>query len=222
MEENLISQAIAFLLHNPIGWFIIAIIVILLIYLKKIRQPDYFKEEKLSDVLEEKFIKKLEIIKSQKKYKDLKRGSDTIGKILRCATWETKNKKNIIKFYLFEIGSKNLIEQKIQKFLRIKIKLFIVPANLVNFKNGYFCIEELSDINVFGNICFISSVAKKYIENLAWAKAREDELEENINYAKKVSYYSMRQSLGIERLEKLAELQRKKWEAKIEDLVKED
>ena len=221
MEDGLVSQAVEFLMNNPIGWLIIGVIVVLLIYIKKIRQPDYFEEAKLSEVLEEKFLKKLEIIKSDMKYKNLKRGSDTVGKILRCAIWETKDKRNSKTIYLFEIGGKDPLKQFLQRFLRIGIKLFVVPSDLVTLKNNYFCIGELSDINTFGNICFISTLSKKYIENLAWAKAREDELEENINYAKKVSYYSMKQGLGIERLEKLASLEKKKWDSKVEDLVKE-
>lgn len=145
--------------------------------------------------------------------------------------WESKPKKKkdmpkepqkeletLTKLEIFEIATGQGFFSYIQELLRMNLKIVLIPSDFVKrFSNefynnhvDYFNIPSDIDVIAFGEIFFYGFDSYKYIKGQAWLYGREKELEELINYPKRVVFLDSRHAKHTEELEKIYALDEKR------------
>lgn len=208
---------------SPTGMILIGGVILFYYFYQRKKLPDAFEQKALSDILKERLSGTLDIIcDKESTFGTLRRGDQTLGKIKKYGyvKFETpqklKTKKDdsdviIDKLHLFEIQKTKGMFDFFLGLLRLNIVLMIVPSPFVKRYSleyekdhvDFFSLIEGIDLISFGKIYFYGWSAFTYIKGHAWLKGREDELEELINYPKRVVYLDTRHTKHMEDLDKL-------------------
>jgi len=109
---------------------------------------------------------------------------------------------------LFNINNKYAIVE------REKIKDIVIEKN--GIAKTYWNIDVKTPVYYFGNIYLYGYYPLQYVtKDLAWTYGREKELEELVNYAKKIVFMEGQHAKGIDTLEEIQELEAKKYKDKL-------
>lgn len=237
IESSPVRQIQTFI-FSPLGIIIISAVFLTWFYLRRKKAPDLFKPVELSIILKDRLTGTLKIIEeSNKNFGTIRSGDITIGKIKKHGVVKfeipIKQKKkgekdiNIETLHLFEARTTTGILTFIMDILRINLTILIIPEQFVkrySLEHGedhidYFNITEHLDIVSFGQIYFYGWSALEYIKGHAWLKGREDELEELINYPKRVVYLDTRHTKHMEEIDKIYALDKSRRDSYLGSLM---
>lgn len=237
IEDSPVRQFQNFI-FSPMGIIILSGVFLAWFYLRRKKTPDLFKPVELSTILKDRLSGTLKIIEENNtNFGTIRAGDITIGKIKKHGIVKfeipIKHKKKedsdliIETLHLFEVRTTTGLLTFIMDLLRIDLTILIIPDPFIkrySLEEGedhidYFNIIEHLDIVSFGGIYFYGWSALKYIKGHAWLKGREDELEELINYPKKVVYLDTQHTKHMEEVDKIYALDKSRRDSYLGSLM---
>jgi len=143
-------------------------------------------------------------------------------KTTKKETGDIKDKRKpgdrIVRLNIFEVSTHRGLFGLVKEFLGIGFILIIIPDPIVkriSFEQNhkiidYFNVTQDLDITSFGNVYFYGSDSFDYLKGQAWLKGREDELEELVNYSKRVVFLETHHARHVEEMDELYAMDEKK------------
>lgn len=242
VQEPVLGNMVINFIFSPIG-FAIAFIIIasvgFLFLFKKFRGifKSDFKTIPLESILRQQYTSIIKVTKIRGSWGSLRKEDQKIGKIVGVGKVHyttpknPKSKKNKkIEYeekdlYIFKLSFnpnipiiRNILDATIEK-----PKFAIAPVNNVRRidieKGGklksYFNIDPNIPVFSFADVYLYGYYSRKLNQDVSWNYAREKEMEELVNYAKRIVFLEASHSKRIDTFEELEKLEKDKYNSRL-------
>jgi len=239
MSDDIFTQAINFFSSNPlilIGILLaLSFILIFYFFFKTGKRPQVFKPIPLELIVKKQLDDIIKLVKVNGNFSYLRKSDVTIGRILDVGlikfypkndkTKENKGKRLMIIKLSFNPNIPLI--KDILDTLELNVRYAIIPYSIVKITSYnwkwktkiYINIPENIEVYSFANIYIYGYDVYKFIDSISWLYARRSELEELVNYPKKIVFLETMHSKKINELEEIYKLEEKKFKSKMGSLA---
>lgn len=123
-------------------------------------------------------------------------------------------------FYAFKICGKGKVSRFMASWFDIGIKYILVDKSIIEEDLQNFKINPYSQPSQFLDVYIFSSAGKKFIDDIAYKIALEQQLESFANWIPKMTFHEIEQAKGKASLDSLEQIYEKRKKESIDELIK--
>jgi len=238
-NSDIFTQAINFVKANPLIVFgillIVAFILIFYMLFKNRERIKAFKPIPLEAILRKQFDDLVKMVKVEGNFSHLRKGEVTIGRIVTVGLIKffskgNKGKEDITKRLLILKISFNPnipIISNILDSLGVNTRYAVIPYDVIKLNSyenrwgikTYINIPNDLEVYSFADIYIYGYEVYKFVNSVSWLYARRSELEELVNYPKRIVFLEAMHTKKVDELEQIYSLEEKKFKSKMGSLA---